>query len=117
MNFTPSPSTGILLYVLGHILVWFQLNSQFKWEWFQDKQVLTTLVISIPMSLCFVFGTRHIVGYYGTLWSSRWVGYGVGIFVFSAMTYFFMGEDLLSWKTLSCLALSLVILLIQVFGR
>ena len=116
MNFTPSPITGISLFVLGHIIVWFQLNSQFKWEWFQDKQFLTTCVLAIPMSLCFVYGTRHVVTYYGTLWSSRWVGYGAGILVFSLMTYFFMGETLLSWKTLSCLALSVVIMLIQVFG-
>ena len=103
--------------MLGHILVWFQLNSQFKWEWFQDKQLLTTVIFAIPMSLCFVYGTRHIVEYYGSLWSSRWVGYGVGITVFSLMTYIFMGEGLLSWKTLSCLILSFLILLIQVIAK
>jgi len=116
VNFQPSPSTGILLYVLGHFLIWFQLNSQFKWEYWQDREFLSTLIFAIPASLCFIFGTKNIVGHFGTLWSSRWVGYGVGITVFTFLTWYFMDESLFTWKTMSCLLLSLLIVIIQILG-
>ena len=28
---------SILLFTTGHILIWFQLNGQFKWNWFDKK--------------------------------------------------------------------------------
>ena len=28
---------GSLYFLIGHILVWYQLNGQFIWKWFRDR--------------------------------------------------------------------------------
>ena len=41
---------GILFFTIGHILVWFQLNGQFKWDWFKNNEFIVAssgLIISI----------------------------------------------------------------------
>ena len=36
---------GCTLFVIGQMLVWFQLNSQFVWEWWQDKPIPAVLLM------------------------------------------------------------------------
>ena len=31
--------TGIFWFTLGHIFVFFQLNGQFKWDWFKKNEL------------------------------------------------------------------------------
>jgi len=32
--------TGIFYFSLGHLFVFFQLNGQFKWDWFKNNEFL-----------------------------------------------------------------------------
>ena len=32
--------TGIFWFILGHIFVFFQLNGQFKWDWFKKNEMI-----------------------------------------------------------------------------
>ena len=41
------------LFALGQTLGWFQLNSQFVWEWWKDKPLLAAILYSVPTGICF----------------------------------------------------------------
>ena len=107
--------TAILLYVAGHIAAWFQYNLQFVNEWWQDKPLLAVCLFSVPMSYSFWYATKIFVAHTGYLWTGRLMGFGVGIIVFSFLTMLIMKESVFNVKTLSCLFLAILIVLIQVF--
>jgi hypothetical protein len=48
---TSKLALGFALYCLGHIFAWFQLNSQFAWEWWRDRPFFTVCVYAIPTGL------------------------------------------------------------------
>ena len=106
-----------LLFIGGHICAWFQFNSQFVWESWKNKQVLSVLIYSLPVSFFFIMGTKYAVEATERLWSSRLIGYGIGIIIFSILTYFFMKESIFAPKTITCVILSIIIILIQVFWK
>ena len=103
----------VLLLFLGHTLIWIQSNWQFKWDFFKDN-VWAISLLGIPFSYLFINATR--IGYeaFGNLWPLRIVGFSIGTIVFSFMTYYFMGEGLTP-KTIICILLSVIIILVQVF--
>jgi hypothetical protein len=73
--------------------------------------------LGIPISLMFIKATRFTVDYFdGTLWPSRFIGFAIGIFCFTLMTYYFKGE-FLTWKQGTCLLLAFAIILIQIFWK
>ena len=79
--------------------------------------MLSVLMYAIPMCACFYFGTRLIVTETDSLWTARLSGFGLGIIIFSILTYVFMGESLFTFKTTSCVLLSLLIVMIQLFYK
>jgi len=106
----------MLLLMLGQICVWFQLNGQFIWKWF-DKNPLVLSLIGVPVSYFFIVATK--LGYQGfdnVLWAQRLLGFGLGIFIFAACTWFFMGEGITT-KTFVSLSLALALVLIQIFWK
>ena len=107
----------MLLYVAGHTLAWFQLNSQFVWEWWRNHPFLTVLIYSVPMGLCFLVGTRFAVEETGALWSSRFMAFSASYFIFPVLTWHFMHESMFTAKTLTCIFLSCMILGIQLFWK
>jgi multidrug transporter EmrE-like cation transporter len=107
---------GMLIGALAQILTFFQLQGQFKYQWMKDNQFITSL-IGIPISYLFISSVKYIVSAYdGELWPSRLIGYGVGVIVFIAMSKLWFGEPV-TLKTLTCLLLSIAIILIQLFWR
>jgi len=108
---------GILLFALANILAWFQFNSQFIWKWFADKPFTTNAIFSMPMGICFWYAVKYTVEDTGQLWSSKLVGFGVSNVVFAALTYIIVRESMFTPKTMTCLSLGLVIVLIQIFWK
>jgi len=109
--------TGILFFILGHTLAWFQLNSQFVWEWWREHPLITVAIYSVPVGLCFLIGTRLVFEETGTLWSSRFLAFSASYLVFPLLTWHFMNESMFTTKTLMCTALSCVIIAIQLFWK
>jgi hypothetical protein len=107
----------VALFTMGHISAWFQFNSQFIWDWWKERQMLSVLIYSLPTSFFFILGTKHAVEMTESVWSSRLLGYGVGIIIFSILTYVMMRESVFTPKTLTCVILSIIIILIQVFWK
>lgn len=107
---------GVLFYVLGQLLVWYQINGQFLSEWIKNNPLFMSL-LGIPISLVYIEATKYSVeAFDGELWPQRLVGFAVGMIVFAILTYIHFSESL-SPKTIITLLLSLLIVLIQIFWK
>ena len=108
--------TGLTLFVITHIIIWFQVNGQFVWPWAKEHPwVMATL--GIPISYALIIATKYIVaGFDGLLWPGRLVGFGLGMIVMALLTWYFMGEGL-NTKTLASLLIATGLVCIQVFWK
>jgi hypothetical protein len=108
---------GIFLFFLANIFAWLQFNSQFAWDWWSDKPLLSVAIYAMPMSYIFWHAIKYIVTATGEVWSSKIIGFALGNVVFAFMTYFILNESIFTGKTMTCLLLSAVILMIQVLWK
>ena len=107
---------GIIFFVSAHLITWFQINGQFMWEWFKNNTFILAL-LGIPISYLYIWATRYTVGHYeGLLWPARFIGFGVGMLVYTILVYQFFNEGI-SMKTMVSLLLAISILLIQIFWK
>ena len=107
---------GILFMALGHIVAFFQLNSQFKWEWFKEHSWVMAL-IGVPCSYFFIWATKYTVeGMGGMLWPTRFIGFGVGMLIYAILVNLFFNEGF-TIKTTISLLLSIVLICVQVFWK
>ena len=107
---------GSLLFLLAHIFTIFQLNGQFKWEWFAKHDWVLAL-FGIPISFLFIWGTKHTVeGFEGLLWPTRFVGFGIGIIVYGVVVGWFFKEGI-NLKTLVSIILSIILICVQVLWK
>tara|TARA_R100000426_G_C4804858_1_gene104116 strand:+ start:598 stop:912 length:315 start_codon:yes stop_codon:yes gene_type:complete len=100
---------------LGQILGWFQLNAQYISEWWENKPLVTAVVIGIPCSVSFWYAWRTIVDATGSAWTARFIGSSTGLLLFPILTWFLLGESMFTVKTMVCFGLALAIILIQLF--
>jgi hypothetical protein len=107
---------GMLWFAIGHILVFFQLNGQFKWDWFKNNEFIVSLA-GIVISLFYLWGTKYTVqGFDGLLWPTRFVGFAIGISTYAiGVSYFF--KEGITTKTFVSLIVCLLLILIQVFWK
>jgi multidrug transporter EmrE-like cation transporter len=107
---------GMLLMLLAQILTFYQLQGQLKYQWFKDNYWVIVLM-GIPISMMYMESVRQIITHYGgLLWPSRLIGFGIGVVVFAILSQLLFGENLTT-KTMVCLILSGVIILIQIFWK
>jgi multidrug transporter EmrE-like cation transporter len=107
---------GMLLMLLAQILTFYQLQGQLKYQWFKDNYWVIVLM-GIPISMMYMESVRQIITHYGgLLWPSRLIGFGIGVVVFAILSQLLFGESLTT-KTMVCLILSGVIILIQIFWK
>jgi len=59
---------------------------------------------------------HFVMAFDGEIWPSRLLGYGIGVIIFTLMSWQLFGEQL-STKTLVCLGLSVLIILIQILWK
>ena len=107
---------GMFWFAIGHILVFFQLNGQFKWDWFKNNEFIVSL-FGIVISLFYLWGTKYTVqGFDGMLWPTRFVGFAIGISTYAiGVSYFF--KEGITTKTFVSLIVCLLLILIQVFWK
>jgi len=108
---------GFLLFTMAQTVAWYQLNSQFVWDFWKDKAVLSSLIFSIPVALLFWYGTKNIYDSSEALWTCRFLGFASGIFVFAILTWLHLNESIFTLKTTLCLLLASMIMAIQVFMK
>ena len=107
---------GILYGLLAQVLSFIQLQGRLQYSWLKDNMWLAVLM-GLPISYLLIKSVEHLVGAYnGQLWPSRLIGIGVGVLVFTIMSYLLFKEAL-TIKTIVCLCLAVLIILIQVLWR
>lgn len=108
---------AMILFVFGHILIWYQTNGQFVWPWFKKNPLAVALIFAIPISYSFIIATKYIVEYFdGTLWPGRFIGFAMGITSFAIMTNVYMNEGI-STKTAVSLVLATTLVAIQILWK
>jgi hypothetical protein len=107
---------GVMWFFVAHIAVFFQLNGQFKWNWFKKNEFILALC-GIVISYFYIWGTKHTVsGFNGLLWPARFVGFGVGMIIYALGVSFFFKEGITT-KTLVSLSLCIILICIQVLWK
>ena len=107
---------GLLFFLGAHLVTWFQLNGQFIWNWF-EKNTFFLAVCGIPISYLYIYATKYTVQQFdGTMWPTRFIGFGVGILVYALFVGIFFKEGI-TLKTVTSLLLSLSLIFIQVFWK
>jgi multidrug transporter EmrE-like cation transporter len=107
---------GILFGILGQFGSFMQLQGAIKYNW-HGKYMWIILLSSIPVSWLFIKSVRSLVeGFGGEIWPSRLIGFSIGMVVFTLLSIVLFKESF-SLKTIVCLFLGLLILLIQLFWK
>ena len=101
----------VLLSSIGHVIAWFHMNAQFKWEW--AKGPLWISLVGLPISWLFYYSTRFSVEHFGKVWNIRLIGFGLGTLIFGILTWIFLSE-IPSLKIAISLLLALAIILLQI---
>ena len=108
---------AMLLFVFGHILIWYQTNGQFVWPWFKKNPLSVALIFAIPISYSFIIATKFIVEYFdGTLWPGRFIGFATGIISFAILTNLYFNEGI-NAKTAISLVLATALVAIQILWK
>jgi hypothetical protein len=106
---------GIILFFIGQIMGWFQLNAQFLSEWWRDKPIAAAFLIGAPTSIAFWYAWKFIAEATGSVWTARFIGSSTGIIIFPILTWYLLSESMFTPKTMICLGLAILIILIQLF--
>ena len=102
-----------LFFMLGHTLGWFQVNSQFVWQWWRDRPFMTVCIYAIPTALCYLYAARFAYEHTGEAWAGRFLAFAVSYLVFPILTWWLLKESMFTAKTMTCVGLSFVIMLVQ----
>lgn len=107
---------GFIFGLIAQIITFLQLQGQLKVDWLKNNMWFT-LLMGIPISFCFMISVKNFVeAFDGQIWPSRLIGFGIGVITFTVMSYFMFKEPVTS-KTLVCLGLGTLIVLLQIFWK
>jgi uncharacterized membrane protein (UPF0136 family) len=107
---------GVFLFTIAHILTFYQLNGQFIWKWFQ-KNEWVIILSGIILSVFYIWGTKYTVSGTGNLlWPARFIGFGVGMVIYSILVNHHFNEGINS-KTIISLILCVILICIQIFWK
>ena len=103
-------SLALILSLVGHIMAWFRMQAQFKWEF--AKSFWWIILGGIPISFAFYYSTRWYYEHFERYWYVRPIGFGMATIVFSFLTWMILSE-VPDTKTWVCVMLSAIIIFIQ----
>ena len=107
---------GLLYGIAAQIFTFIQLQGQFRFQWAKENPIYMAL-LGFPLSLLYLQSVKHLVAHFdGQLWPSRLLGFAIGAIVFTLMSWMWFKEPLTT-KTLVCLALAVIIMLIQLIWK
>ena len=107
---------GFIFGTLGQICSFLQLQGSAKWGWW-EKYPYLILLSSIPSAWFYIQSVNNLIIHFnGTLWESRFIGFSIGITVFTVMSYYLFKEPLTS-KVFISMFLSAIIMCVQIFMK
>ena len=98
-------------------MLWFQINSQFVWEWWREKPILAVALYGMPTGLCFLYGVRIAYAEMGQVWGPRFLIFSMSYLTFPLLTWYLLGESMFTPKTMICVLLSALIISVQLFWK
>ena len=105
---------ALLAYIVGSSLVFFQHNLQFINSTFKDKMHFLIVTLSIPISYLYFYSWTYFVNSnQGSVWSAKFIFFGLSYLVYPILSYIFLGESPFTFKTLTCIFLSLLVIAVQ----
>ncbi len=108
---------GMLLFLAGQTLIWFQTNGQFISPWAKKNPLIISVLGGTVISYMFIKATALIAGYYdGALWPGRFIGFSMGITSFAFLTWYFLNEGI-NIKTAVSLFLAFALIAVQLFWK
>lgn len=97
------------LFAIAQVLAWFQSNSGIIGGWMAENYIYVALAFGPIVSLLFAIGTKMMYDGGVSLWSIRFLTFGLGYLVFIPLTWYFLGEEIITAKNvisfLLCVAL------------
>ena len=107
---------GFVVTVIAQIGAWFQHNLQFKDPKY-DETWWGMYALAIPLTYVFILATKYnVVGYGGSIWGARFVGFALGMLVYAIMIQIFFKEPF-TMKIAVQLLLCFTILAVQAFWK
>lgn len=105
------------LFAIGQIISWFNSYLQFMYPWCRDNIVLLTILLSVPGTLCFVYGMRYAYEFFQSGWAPRFYVFSLSFLIYPVLFSYFMNESFFTTKNLLCSLLAFLIILIQWSGN
>jgi hypothetical protein len=102
-----------LLFTAAQIAAWFQSNSGILGGKLQENYILVSLILGPIVSLCFAVATKLLYAEINSLWSIRFITFGIGYLVFIPLTWYFLGEEIITTKNAISFLLCVGLLLVQ----
>jgi multidrug transporter EmrE-like cation transporter len=107
---------GFIYGLIAQIVTFLQLQGQLRYSILKNNTWFVVL-LGLPISYLFMISVKHFVAAYdGQIWPSRLIGFGIGVVVFSLMSHWLFKEPF-TLKTLICLGLGSLIVLIQILWK
>ena len=107
----------MLLFVIGQTLAWFQSNSGIITEDNATRAMFIAAAFAPITTLSFAFGTKWMYAEMESLWSIRFITFGIGYLVFIPLTWYFLGEGMFTAKNGISFLLCASLLLVQAFMK
>lgn len=105
-----------IIMILGQIGSFMQLQGAIKYGWY-EKYMWVILLSSVPISYLYIVAVRmYVEGFGGQIWPSRLIGFALGIMVFTSLSILLFKEHM-TLKTVVCLTLAVLIVLVQLFWK
>lgn len=107
---------AFILVIVSQILAYLQLQSQFFSNWAKQNPIIIAM-FGFPISILLIYFTKYCsIAFDGQTWPGRLIGFSVGAIVFALLSHYMLNEQF-NTKTLICLVLSFLILIIQIFWK
>ncbi len=104
---------ALSFFLIGHILAWYSTNLQFVSEWWKERSLFLCLIIAIPCSLAWFYGSRYMMQWTPELWTARLIAFSLSYLTFPILTWYHLGESPFTPKTLICILLAFIIVMVQ----
>ena len=107
---------GFIYGLIAQVITFLQLQGQMKYSILKNNTWFVVL-LGLPISYLFMISVKYFVAAYdGQIWPSRLIGFGIGVIVFGLMSHWLFKEPF-TLKTLICLGLGSLIVLIQILWK
>ena len=107
---------GMILFLLGQVLVFYQINGQFLSSWMKENPLVISL-FGLPISFIYIYATKYLVeAFDGELWPQRLIGFAMGMLAFAVLTVVHFNQSI-TLKTAVTMVMACAIVVIQIIWK